>query len=201
MRRSIDPETALDYALQIPWWKRLWRRFTRRRSKPQVIQVGKPAARPAPQIPIQKPLETKIGTPGGRVEKVEDVLNEDARLRRTFGYAPVPVAAPSQEPAPETVGIWVLDQALDDPELGPVKIAYNTKLSSFGIVLQTPQGWHFWNGPEKNLFTRPGESQVWTTNHRRVALITASFLFTNSAAYARKLKKRPDEGNNVPELQ
>jgi hypothetical protein len=73
----------------------------------------------------------------------------------------------------EPVGIWVPDRSPHDLFQEPLSLVYNTVKGSFAVGVLSSTGWLFWTGPEKNLFTRPGDGPVWTTKDRQEAVIAA----------------------------
>lgn len=191
MKKNIDSSTVLEYLQGVPWWQRQWNRLVRwwqgPPARPSVPPTPIPGAVSKPRpIPGEfiKPRSDPPRVPSGEVQSVEEVLREDARLRRRFGPVHVENAPPSKQTEP--VNIWQLDRKANDPKTGPICIVRNDVSSAYALVLQSPQGWLFWTGPKQKLFTRLGESELWTSTDRTAVLVIATFLYSSGAAHAKK---------------
>ncbi len=76
------------------------------------------------------------------------------------------------------VGVWQVYAIKGNPDTTPIQVVHSGK-RLFGVVFQSPEGWLFWAGPKKKVFTPPGRGEIWTTPDPKIAIVVANFIHSS----------------------
>ena len=103
----------------------------------------------------------------------------------------VPVKINSQpvNPRSDRSGSWQIYTVRGSIDTSPIQIVHSRSARLFSVIFQSPEGWLFWTGPKKKVFTRLGRGEIWTTPDSKVALIVANFIYSSRLPDLEIMKK------------
>ena len=139
------------------------------------IKMPAPMRDPSPQVPL------------ARAKTVNEMMREEAHLRRTYGPSIKP-AAPGTELGDDLPEIWKIDERKHENFI-PLAVIKHTESEFYAIVLSVgTKSWLFWTGPRNKMFTTMDRGPVWTTKNRRIAAVTAAFLQQSAKARLQEIR-------------
>jgi len=91
---------------------------------------------------------------------------------------PIKAEAQNQPVLTKGVGFWQIYPFKDNSGSALIQVVHNNK-RTFSVIFQSKEGWLFWSGPKKKVFTPPGRGEIWTTQDVKIAVIVANFIHSS----------------------